>query len=596
MARKKQMVALDVGSCSVRAVWVQLRGNKPVVTRAESLALPHDEDDPHKLISTWLARVGLAKHFCAAALPGSQAVFQSGRIMPNDPRTPEQVASMDIAQFSEMAGDAMSYDVFAYEPAYEQGIRRYTMAMARPAAIDEAIRDATANHFRPADLIAAPVALYNALEPFSGGHEEPWCYVSIGHLQTEVAIGLSNGLAFARSIAVGGKMFTDAVVATLGLSPVKAEVRKHAECGLRDSDTCAEQLRAAADRWVSQFNACMGVYRSQFQDRRFTVGKIVLTGGGAQLKGLKEYLAQKLGLPIVTSAELPDIPEHFRPHAGTFDIAYGLAVTALRTCVSYLSLLPEDRKDEVVFKEKKPWWIATALLFLIGMGIYSAVGLYANARDKDQLARERQRFQEREKVDKNIQSLKAQGGQVQTNAVPLADLLMNGPIAREILTLVASAISPGDPDNPDSLGDWITLFCDESIYTKNEQVAESRAKPAAAPTRAPQPFNLFRTGGLKQGATPAPPRPTATNPKEAAAQKDIIDALSTVFIVEGYTSTPSLKTVQELIERLRTSPVIKAVDLLRDDKVLNPTGISDPETLKLLTYRRFVIKIEVHRL
>ena len=583
------MVALDVGSCSVRAVWVQLRGGKPVVTRAEAFSLPHDEDDPHHLISTWLSSVGLAKHFCAAALPGAQTVFQSGRIMPNDPRTPEQVAAMDIAQFSEMAGDEMAYDVFAYEPAFEQAVRRYTMAMARPAAIDEAIREATANHFRPADLIAAPVALYNALEPFSGGHDEPWCYISIGHLQTEVAVGFENGLAFARSIAAGGKLFTDAVVHTLGLSPVQAEVRKHAECGLRDGDTCAEPLRAAADRWVSQFNACMGVYRSQFQDRRLAVGKIVLSGGGAQLKGLKEYLAQKLSLPIITSAELPEIPDHFRAYIGVYDIGYGLAVTALRTCISYLSLLPEDRKDEVIFKEKKPWWIAAAVLLLASMGVYSAMGMYTLKRDGEQLDRDRQVLQKREQVDKQIQHLKAQGAQVLTNAVPLKDLLMNGPLAREVLTLVSSSISP-------DTGDWLTLFCDESIYNKREQQgddAANKAKPPAAAARS-TPFSLFRTGAAPANAAPSA-KAAPTTPKDQPAKKDITDALSASFIVEGYTPTPSLRTVKELIERLKTSPDIKSVDLLRDSEILNPTGISDPNAQYSSNYRRFVIKIEVNR-
>jgi len=590
------MVALDIGSCSVRAVWVQLRGGKPVVTRAESFALPLDEDDPHKLISTWLTRVGLAKHFCATVLPGAQAIFQSGRIQPNDPRTPDQVAAMDIAQFSEMAGDEMSYDVFAYEPAHEQGIRRYTMAMARPAAIDEAIREATLNHFRPADLIASPVALYNALDPFSGGHDEPWCYLSIGHLQTEVAIGFNNGLAFARSIAVGGKLFTDAVAQAFGLSPVKAEVRKHAECGLRDGDTCAEQLRAAADRWVSQFNACMGVYRSQFQDRRFAIGKIVLSGGGAQLKGLKEYLAQKLGLPVIISAELPEIPDHFRPHIGTYDMGYGLAVTALRTCITYLSLLPEDQKNEVIFKEKKPWWFATAIFLLASTGVYYAVGTYTLRRDKTQLEEEGRIINERKQMANQIQSIKMQGDQVVTNTIPLGNLLMNGPIAREILTLVSQSISPGDPGKPDNPGDWITLFCDESIYTRIEQAREApktNTSPAAASATRATPFTLARTQASPAPAPASRPKPNAKDP---LSKKEMMDALSTSFIVEGYTPDVSMRTVYDLIARLKTSPAIQHVDLLHDDFVLFPTGITDPAIQKLKDqYRRFVIKIEVYR-
>ncbi|NLC81118.1 MAG: hypothetical protein GX748_08045, partial [Lentisphaerae bacterium] len=93
MSRTKQMIALDVGSRSVRAVWVGVRGGRPAVTRAETFSLPMDEEDPHKLIAAWVDKLGIAKQFCAVALPGSQTVFQSGCIMHDDPRSPEQVAA-----------------------------------------------------------------------------------------------------------------------------------------------------------------------------------------------------------------------------------------------------------------------------------------------------------------------------------------------------------------------------------------------------------------------------------------------------------------------------------------------------------------------
>lgn len=572
------MIAIDIGVRSVRAVWVNLRGNTPVVTRVESFALPLDEEEPHKLISSWIDKLGLAKHFCAIALPGSQAVFQSGRIMHSDPRTPEQIAAMDIAQFSEMAGDAMSHDVFAFEPPFELGVRRYVMSMARPAVISKAVQEAALDHIRPADLIVAPVALHNVMEAFAGDHDEPWCYVNIGHTQTEVAVGLKTGMLFARSIPVGGKLFTEAVSQTTGLTPVQAEVRKHVDCGLRETDACFESLRGAADRWISQFNACMGVYRSQFQDRKFNTSRLVITGAGSQLKGLKEYLASKVAIPVLTSAELPNVPDSFRPHIGVYDLAFGLALTAMRSGTTYLSLLPEELKDEVVFREKKPWWIVAAVLLTGSMALYSATGVYLLQRDGSQLEEVRDLLRKREQIDKRIQDIKVLGSQMLTNSVPLSSLLMNGPLAREVLSLVASTVDPND---------WITLFCDEKIYNPKEQSVETTSATPAAAVR--NPFSLFRT--IRPATTPAAP---SADKKEGAAKKDMVDPLATVFIVEGYTSNPSLKSVREMIERLKTSPEVTRVDLRSDDQVLSPTGIPELEAEKV-NFRRFVIQIEVKR-
>jgi Tfp pilus assembly PilM family ATPase len=597
MSSSKQMIALDVGSRSVRAVWVGLRGGRPSVMRAESFALPMDEEDPHKLIAAWVDSLGISKHFCAVALPGAQTVFQNGRIMHNDPRTPEQVAAMDIAQFNEMAGDEMVHDVAAFETPFEAGVQRYIMSMARPASIAGAVQATRLNHLRPADLIAAPVALYNAMEALSAPHEDVRCYVNIGHTQTEVAIGLGNGLLFARSIAVGGKLFTEAVAQATGLPPVQAEVRKHVDCGLRETDACFESLRAAADRWISQFNACMGVYRSTFQDRKFQVAKIVVTGGGAQLKGLKEYLSAKLFLPVEAPPALPFAQGsaagvHTGPAAAaagsTYDLAFGLALSAMGLGTVRLSLLPGDLKDEVVFREKKPWWLAAAVFLLGAMALYSATGVVLLQRDRDLLDAERDKLAQRERTDKRIQELRQLQAQLLTNSLPLSALLVNGPLSREVLTLVAQTVDPED---------WITLFCDEKIYNPKEQDAKDKAETPQAAVR--NPFSLFRTlrpaapggaNGSSAGAAAAP-----------AARKDLVDPLSattnaaSVFVVEGYTANPSLKSVREMISRLKTSPEIVRADLRRDDQVLAPTGIPELEGEKLPNFRRFVIEIEVKR-
>ncbi len=578
MSRTKQMIALDVGSRSVRAVWVGVRGCRPAVTRAENFSLPMDEEDPHKLIAAWVDKLGIAKQFCAIALPGSQTVFQSGRIMHNDPRSPEQVAAMDIAQFNEMAGDEMAHDVFAFDTPFEMGVRRYIMSMARPASIQEVIQSTRRNHLRPSDLIAAPVALYNAMEEFAGPHEEPYCYVSIGHTQTEVAVGVSNGLLFARSLAAGGKLFTDAVAQSTGLPAVQAEVRKHVDCGLRESDACYEPLRLAADRWVSQFNACMGVYRSTFQDRKFTVARIIITGGGAQLKGLKEYLAAKLSLPVLHVSELPGIDGGYKPHVGVYDMAFGLAISAMELGKTTLSLLPGDLKDEVVFREKKPWWIAAAVFLTGTMALYSATGVYLLKRDGALLDAERDQLRRREQIDKRIQEFRAMQATATTNAQPLTHLLINGPLAREVMTLVAQTVDPED---------WITLFCDEKIYNPKEQDVAAKTDTPQAAVR--NPFSLFRT------LRPAAATPAAADKKEPPPRKDLVDTLSAVFIAEGYTSNPSLKSVREMIERLKTSPDIVRVDLRSDDQVLAPTGIPELEGEKLPNFRRFVIELEVKR-
>jgi len=579
MAKQKQIIALDAGTQTLQALWMQMRANKPFVARAESFALPLDEDKPNEMIRQWVSRHNLSKAFCNVALHGSQTVFQGGRITHSDPRTARQVAEMDIAQFNEMAGDEMEFDVADFEFEFEPGMRRYIMSMARPAAIEKALHQTAQMHIRPADLISSPVALFNALESFTEEHTAPWCYVNIGHNQTDVAIGSKTGLLFARTINVGGKIFTDAVASETGLPVAQAEVRKQSDCGLRETDACFATLRAAADRWLSQFNSCLGVYRSQFPERQLVVPQLVISGGGARLNGFKAYLMTKLSMQVMEASELPHIPASYKKYIGQFDIAYGLTLSSLGCAITKLSLLPEDLKDEVIFRAKKPWWVAAAFFMFIAMGIYSATGVYLLKRDGKLLNEERSRLHSREQIDKRITQLKMLEAQTLTNAVPLARLLMNGPVARELLSLVCSSV---DPD------DWITLFCDEKIYNPEEQKKADLTVPTSAQAR--NPFSLFRS--MRPAAAV---KPTPAKKDDTLEKKELVNDLDEVFIVEGYTPNPSLKSVREMIDRLKTSPSIARVDLRSDDQVLAPTGIPELEEAEMPDFRRFVIEIEVYR-
>lgn len=572
-------VALDVGSRSAHAVWLTMRGTRPVISKAKSFSLPMDEENPNKLISQWVDSIGLNHHFCAIALPGEQSNFQSGRIMPNDPRSVEEVANMDILQFSEMAGDQMDHSVFGFEPKNEPKVRRYILSMARPQAVQDSAREAEARHIRPSDLIAAPVALFNAAESMAGQHDKPWCYICIGDKETHIAIGVPEGLLFARSIPVGGKMFTDAIVSATGLPPVQAEVQKHAG-GLGDFEKHTEELHQATDRWVAQLNAALGVYRNSFADRKFAIDAFYLTGGGALLKGLPAYLTTKLAVPVRLVTELPNVPSALKKEPCVFDIAYGLALTASRACISYLSLLPDSLKDEVAFRQKKPWWILSALLLLASLGIYSATGLYLLQSNSELLENEKKKLAAQEDINKSIQAMRKQSLQIVTNEVPLQDLLVNGPLARAVLSLVCASVDPND---------WITLFCDKEFYSATEQLSEENAaQPVQAP--AASPFSLFRTLRPAPVATPQQPQEVDTQQK-----RETLATITNVFIVEGYTPNPNLTSVKEMIKRLRTAPEIMKVDVLRDDKVLTPTGIPELNDANLPKFKRFVLEIEVKR-
>ncbi|MDD5706306.1 MAG: pilus assembly protein PilM [Kiritimatiellae bacterium] len=571
MPRLKQIVGLDIGSRTARAVWVQLRGGEPRVVRAEQMALPLEGNETQALIRSWVERLGLLRGFAAVPLPGAQVVFQPGRLAPEDPRTPAQAADMELATFNDMAGDRMASDVTSH--AWSPGLRVYLMAMARPNVVTRALNALEPVGLRPADLVPAPVACFNALSRLGGDTGTPTLYLNIGHTQTELAIGTAKGLLFARSIALGGRSFTDAVM-QLAMTPLaQAEAQKQRDGSLLPGGAYAEALRPAAERWYAQVATCLSAYRGAFGGEPFAVGRIVLSGGGAQLGGLVEFLGERSGLAVVKAESLPGAA--VLPAAGCFDVALGAALTALEVVPSRLSLLPAMLRDEVVFREKKPYWVAAAVMGALTLGVITAGMVYALRGDARALETERKELRKREQLDRGIAAIRQRSDAQRVRCEPLRKLLRGGPAMREVISLVANTIAPDD---------WISLICDESAYLPAAASAAKHAPPA-----------LPRAGFFVPGFRGAL-RPAAA--AEATAKSDVPPPPASefnVFIVEGYTPDISLTTVKSMMERLRTAPRVRKVDLLSDDKVLPPTLPEDLAglALELPDMRRFVMRLEV---
>ena len=593
MSHLKQIVGLDIGSRNVRAVWVLLRGNKPRVTRTAQMALPLEGGDPTPLIRSWLGQLGLLKGFASIQIPGAQLVFQPGRLNPEDPRTPRQASEMELATFNDMAGDKMAAGIASHE--WSPGLRVYLMSMARPSVVAGALESLEPLGIRSAELVPAPAALFNALMPLAPKQEGCDLIVNIGHSQTELAIGTSKGILFARAYTLGGRPFTEAVAKLAGVTLTQAEIQKHREGTIEPEGPFSEALRPLAERWYSQLAASLSAYRGAFPGAQFGLTRVILSGGGAQLRGLKDYVQVRTGLPVLMADELPGAADVLsggvksapslpgvksdKPLLSQFDLAFGLALTALEAGLSSLSLLPEPLRGEVVFREKKPFLIAASIMGALTLGVVTAsmvISLRAEAVDLDA---ERLELRRREQMDTSITAIRQRGDILRQRSEPLRKLLLGGPVMREVISLVANAITTDD---------WISMICEETSYKTPPRSGE---KPAAAIL---PPRTGFFVPGFRTAASPAAPaKPDDTllaNLTPAPPPSDF-----SVFIVEGYTPDMGLTTVKAMIQRLEKAPRVKKIDLLSDDRVLPPTLPAELQELglQLPNMRRFVIRLEV---
>jgi len=128
--------------------------------------------------------------------------------------------------------------------------------------------------------------------------------IDVGHARTLVSIVSGGVVQRLRSVDLGGRVFTETIAEGMGVSFDQAEAIKH---GRRDADATESGLdplptaaRTAVDQqvasWLAEVRASLIAAED---DLAISVERVTLVGGGAKLFGLRDYLEEDLGVPVL---------------------------------------------------------------------------------------------------------------------------------------------------------------------------------------------------------------------------------------------------------------------------------------------------------
>lgn len=220
-----------------------------------------------------------------------------------------------------------------------------------------------------AALIPAPIALQNFIvrSSLGGDTEKAVAFLELGAGITELNIHKDGRLQFSRKLPLAGCDITKALTETLSsergqtaLSLEEAEKIKK-EYGLpvsggqawTEDKISAQQIlslvRPCVEQLAVEIERSFDYYREESHGGR--VGRIILGGGGARLKGLKEFLQAELGVDVGMADDLemtfPMTPEdkgHGALRPCQWNLALGAAFAGLHA--KGINLLPSEIKEE----------------------------------------------------------------------------------------------------------------------------------------------------------------------------------------------------------------------------------------------------------
>jgi type IV pilus assembly protein PilM len=202
-------------------------------------------------------------------------------------------------------------------------------------AVSANVTAVTAAGLRPLHVDLIPFAVARALAPVRSAHGRDML-ISVGANTTNVVVVHDGVPHFVRMIPNGGDDVTRAIASRLEWSPEQAEAAKRAigmgGAMVRQEDRpVLEIVYEVVGELLSGIRSTLSYYASAKPSA--PVQRILLCGGGAQLIGLPNALAELTGVPVALAEPLAQVPmsrslrqRGTREEQDAYTTAFGLAL------------------------------------------------------------------------------------------------------------------------------------------------------------------------------------------------------------------------------------------------------------------------------
>lgn len=336
-------VGIDIGSSYVKAAEVAFGHGKTELRAVGLIDLPENIVEEGyitnapaltEIIRQLIINSGIASREVVVAVSG-RSVFVREVILP--------------LMKQEELKEAIKWDMEKYVP-YEPGSYYYDFAVVGPgnneleikvllvAALHELV-NTLVNVVKQADckpiaIDIEPLAIYRTLRDADNA-----MIIDIGTHVSQLMLFQGASPAVSRSIPIGGCSFTEVIMRTLGLDYSEAERLKYCQtCQLKHPDfegqlpIVHQQLALLVDELAREVQRTVEYY--QVQNREVVIDRLYLTGGGAKLANLPQYIAAKLGgvqvflhNPLTAVLSSTGLDEHYlQDMALQFAMSIGLAI------------------------------------------------------------------------------------------------------------------------------------------------------------------------------------------------------------------------------------------------------------------------------
>ena len=415
MARTVHAWGIDIGKCGLKAIRCRISPTDPRKLLAESfdyiqypMILSQPEADATELVrealTEFTSRNDLTGDRVVVSIPGTSGLSKFVKLPPIEPRKIPDIVRYEARQQIPFPLNQVVWDWqrlpggteesgFVFDAEVAIFAIRQEQVQRQLAPLVEAGIEVDSLQLGPIAL--ANMLMFDQLPSLRAAAADPDApvpsvvLVSIGVDTTDLVV--TNGSRiWQRSMPIGGSAFTKALVREMRLTYSKAEHLKRNAVRAQDPKAVFRAMRPVFAEFTTELqrslNYCTGA------DRTITIGKVLLAGNAARLRGLADYVSKQLALDVrrlehYAALDGPTVlsAPAFRENRLGFAAAYGLALQGAGAATLRTSLLPGANVRGRMIAAKRPWAVGALSGLLVAavmnfFGMFLAWSTYADAR------------------------------------------------------------------------------------------------------------------------------------------------------------------------------------------------------------------------
>ena len=391
MADQQSIIALNIGSQRISmGVFIPSKSGLVLKSYGATSILADPATEAARIPQVQLAIKELAKSLklgsqkAAYALSGQSVFVRFVKLPPLETEDMGELVKFEAQQNVPFPIDEVVWD---WEKLQTGGIDNEVVLVAIKADSLNDLNSVVAETGLGTRLVdCAPIALYNAFRYNYPAIEESVLLIDVG-AKTSNLIYADGPKFFTRSVSIGGSVLTSAIAKEYNVSFAEAENSKltsglvtlgGGHAGQLDEASAAlgTIIRNSLTRLTAEIQRTNTLFRSQHGGA--APQKVLLAGGTANLPYLREFLEEKLNIPVEIFNPLQRISvgkgidvDSLAREAHQLGEIVGLGLRAADKATINIDLVPDAVQAERDINRRKPLLITASALFLGGLAAWA---------------------------------------------------------------------------------------------------------------------------------------------------------------------------------------------------------------------------------